>query len=355
MYKKLHWLCNSPSPYNNFLFAYLAKNLPCEFQVHYLQVDGTEHQSLMKAHNQYKWRIIKNELFDKLLLREAFSKESLFIIGGWQKPIYIGLFLISKGRYVLWTDTPQINRKRNILKEYLRSGFLKFVFLNAKAIMGTGIAALAVLKEMSAPADRLINFPYWVDIPDINPTIMADKTHKFSILSVGRLIQSKAFHHIIDLAEKLRNCGYTNFIIKLVGDGPEYQNLEKMIIKLNMESYISLIGWLEYEDVLKEIKTCDLFIHPAAFEPYGVVVLEAMAHGKAVITSDRTMAGVDRIVTGINGYLYKFGDVEELAKNVMHLIDGKEDRDRIGKNAYKTALKWHIDKALRIVNRLLET
>ena len=108
-----------------------------------------------------------------MLLREAFSKESLFIIGGWQKPIYIGLFLISKGRYVLWTDTPQINRKRNILKESLRSGFLKFVFLNAKAIMGTGIAALAVLKEMSAPADRLINFPYWVDIPDINPTIMA--------------------------------------------------------------------------------------------------------------------------------------------------------------------------------------
>lgn len=355
MYKKLHWLCNSPSPYNNFLFDHLANNLPCEFQVHYLQMDGTEHQSLIKAHNNFKWRIITNGLFDKVLLREALNKESLFVIGGWQKPVYIILFLIAKGRYVLWTDTPQINRKRNILKEYLRSGFLKFIFHNAKAIMGTGVPSLKVLNQMGASHDKLINFPYWVNIPNINLPVTEGKKGNFSILSVGRLIPLKAFGHLIDLAVKLKNYGFSDFMIKLAGDGPEYQNLEKMIIKLNMESYISLIGWLEYEDVLKEIQTCDLFIHPAAFEPYGVVVLEAMARGKPVITSDCTMAGVDRIVTGINGYLYRFGDIEGLVKIVIHLMGDKDDRNRLGRNAYKTAMDWRVDKALRIVNRLLET
>lgn len=355
MYKKLHWLCNSPSPYNNFLFDHLANNLSCEFQVHYLHVDWLAHQSFMKSKNSYTWRLIKGEVFDKTLLKEAHSKESLFVVGGWQKLVYISLFFIAKGRYVLWTDTPQINKKRNIVKDYLRSILLEFVFTHAKAILGTGVPSLKVLNQMGASHDKLINFPYWVNIPNINLSVTEGKKGNFSILSVGRLIPLKAFGHLIDLAVKLKNYGFSDFMIKLAGDGPEYQNLEKMIREKKVESHVILLGWLDNNDVLKEIQACDLFIHPAAFEPYGVVVLEAMAHGKAVITSDRTMAGVDRIVTGINGYLYKFGDVEELAKNVMHLIDGKEDRDRIGKNAYKTALKWHIDKALRIVNRLLET
>ena len=169
------------------------------------------------------------------------------------------------------------------------------------------------------------------------------------------MIQLKAFHHIIDLAEKLRNCGYTNFIIKLVGDGPEYQNLEKMIREKKVASHVILLGWLDNNDVLKEIQACDLFIHPAAFEPYGVVVLEAMARGKPVITSDCTMAGVDRIVTGINGYLYRFGDIEGLVKIVIHLMGDKDDRNRLGRNAYKTAMDWRVDKALTIVHNLLET
>lgn len=355
MYKKLHWLCNSPSPYNNFLFDHLANNLPCEFQVHYLHVDGPEHQSFIKSKNSYTWRLIKGEVFDKTLLKEARSKESLFVVGGWQKLVHISLFFIARGRYVLWTDTPQINKKRNIVKDCLRSIFLEFVFTHAKAVMGTGVPALKALNQMGASHDKLINFPYWVNIPNINLSVTEGKKGNFSILSVGRLIPLKAFGHLIDLAVKLKNYGFSDFMIKLAGDGPEYQNLEKMIREKKVESHVILLGWLDNNDVLKEIQACDLFIHPAAFEPYGVVVLEAMARGKPVITSDCTMAGVDRIVTGKNGYLYKFGDIEGLAKIVIHLMGDKEDRNRLGRNAYKTAMEWHVDKALRIVNSILET
>lgn len=355
MYKKLHWLCNAPSPYNNFLFDHLANNLPCEFQVHYLHVDEPEHRPFLKSKNSYAWRLIKGGIFDKILLKEARCKESLFVVGGWQKLVYLRLFFIAKGRYVLWTDTPQFNKKRNILKDYLRSILLEFVFTHAKVIMGTGVPSLKMLNQMGAPHDKLINFPYWVNISNINLSVTEDKKGNFSILSVGRLIPLKAFDHLTDLAVKLKNYGFSDFVIKLTGDGPEYQILKKMIREKKVESHVTLLGWLDNNDVLKEIQACDLFIHPAAFEPYGVVVLEAMAHGKPVIASDSTMAGVDRIVSGINGYLYRFGDIEELAKIVIRIMGDKDIRNRLGRNAYKTAVEWRIDKALAIVQNLLET
>lgn len=354
MYKKLHWICNSPSSYNNYLFDHLANNLPCKFQVHYLYVNGPECRSSIKNKNSYTWRLIKSAVFDKTLLKEARSKESLFVIGGWQKLVHISLFFIARGRYVVWTDTPQINKKRNMLKDCLRSIFLKFIFTHAKAVLGTGMPALKVLNQMGAPHDKLINFPYWVNTPDINLLVTEGRKDQFSILSVGRLIPVKAFGHLLELAAKLKNYGFGDFMIKLAGDGPEYQNLEKMIKEKKIESYVTLLGWLDNNDVLKEIQACDLFVHPAAFEPYGVVVLEAMAHGKPVIVSDCTMAGVDRIVTGKNGYLYKFGDIEELAKIVIHLMGDKDDRNRLGRNAYRTAMEWPVDKALTIVHNLLK-
>lgn len=350
-WKKINWICHSPSPYNDFLFKYLASQLPCDFQVHFLKVSGTEHQAVLMDGVGYSWREIDTETSDSILLREARSRDVLFVVGGWDRVIFQRLFYIAKGRYIIWNDTPWLSKKRSPIKAIVRGVLLRWVFQNALAVMGTGRPALAALEKMGAAPEKLVNFPYWVEVPD-EPTHSKRSGNPLVILAVGRLINLKSFDHLVFLADLLRNAGADSIVVRIAGDGPEFGNLAREIQVRGLESRVQLLGWLNNQQVRDQLRECDIFIHPSSWEPYGVVVLEAMAQAKVVITSDATMAGVDRIANSENGFVYRYGAIDELTELVLHLKDDEALRSRLGGNAFATASQWRVSRALEILDQI---
>src|SRR5205085_10597819 len=126
----------------------------------------------------------------RLAMRE---EESFFVIAGWNDLAVISLLnlLIHFGRrFAIWTDTPRTDQRRSPLKAVLRSGWLRFVFRHATSVMGTGSPALGALSEMGCPAEKLVNFPFFVDLQRFTSLARRDKVSPrdgLVFLSSGRL------------------------------------------------------------------------------------------------------------------------------------------------------------------------
>jgi glycosyltransferase involved in cell wall biosynthesis len=96
----------------------------------------------------------------------------------------------------------------------------------------------------------------------------------------------------------------------------------------------------------------DVFVLPSAFEPWGLVVNEALCFGLPVITSDKVGATGDLVQEGINGFIYPAGDVVALTARLQNLLLSAEDRrTSMGAASRKLVSHWSYRE---VVEGLLE-
>ena len=81
---------------------------------------------------------------------------------------------------------------------------------------------------------------------------------------------------MLEAINLVRKSGQT-VTLDLGGGGPEQKQLVKLIDRLGLTEVVNLVGWVD--DVSQFLKDGDLFILPSRDEPFGIVVLEAMASG----------------------------------------------------------------------------
>jgi glycosyltransferase involved in cell wall biosynthesis len=114
----------------------------------------------------------------------------------------------------------------------------------------------------------------------------------------------------------------------MVGEGEEYDNLQKLILQNKLEDRVKLLGYLkDTEPLLYELlQGCDFFLFPSYEEGYGIVIAEAIAAGKPVIAYELPHYGKafnHSIIT------VPKGDVDALKRKVGALVAGRIDLDAI--------------------------
>jgi glycosyltransferase involved in cell wall biosynthesis len=96
----------------------------------------------------------------------------------------------------------------------------------------------------------------------------------------------------------------------------------------------------------------DVFVFPSLYEGLGVSLLEAMAAGLPVVTTDRPPMN-EIVQTGINGLLIPAGDPAALATAVVHLAEDPPTRSRLGEAAKRTVTsQFNIEGVVRQVEGL---
>ena len=146
------------------------------------------------------------------------------------------------------------------------------------------------------------------------------------ILGIGRLVRQKGFDVLI---EAFAASGLDTHDLLLAGDGPERAELELLARKLHIEARMKFLGRADRATVAGLLRGCEFFVLPSRQEPLGIVNLEAMAAGKAVIAS-RT-GGVGEIVAdGETGLLTPGEDAMSLAGALRRLAGDKTLRERLG-------------------------
>ena len=114
---------------------------------------------------------------------------------------------------------------------------------------------------------------------------------------------------------------------------------------------ISFIGYVNFNLLPKFYAISDLFIHDTHNEPWGVSVQEAIACGVTVIASDKVGAAHDLIVEGVNGFVFKAGDVSLLSKKITQSLSLDSEKK---KSANKEILsKWNYQTTLENILKVV--
>jgi L-malate glycosyltransferase len=146
-----------------------------------------------------------------------------------------------------------------------------------------------------------------------------------SFFVAARLSEQKGLDHLIKAVHLLKEKGVNSFDLVIGGDGPDRQKLEQLAANLGIAERCRFIGGLNREQVRDEMQKCDVFVLSSLHETFGVVVGEAMACGKPVIST--RCGGPEFIVTGENGVLVNVGDAQALADAMSDFIAGRKHFD----------------------------
>jgi len=145
------------------------------------------------------------------------------------------------------------------------------------------------------------------------------KTGK-SFFVAARLVEEKGLSHLIKAVHLLVEKGLKSFELVIGGDGPVRQSLEMMVQTLGISKYCRFLGALNREQVRAQMQDCDAFVLSSLRETFGVVVGEAMACGKPVIST--RCGGPEFILNEQTGVLVDVGSPEALAAAMEDFISG---------------------------------
>ena len=129
----------------------------------------------------------------------------------------------------------------------------------------------------------------------------------------------------------------------MVGDGPERNENEQLCRELKICENVRFLG---KQDAIEEIlSVSDLFIMPSESESFGLAALEAMACKVPVISTNA--GGLPELnIDGYCGYMSNVGDVEEMAKNAIMILENEDTLKEFKEHAYLRAKDFDLEKIL---------
>ena len=152
-----------------------------------------------------------------------------------------------------------------------------------------------------------------------------------TIISVGRLAEQKNQKMLIEAFSKIAN-EYPSYKLKIFGAGPLEEKLKRQIEELKLSDRILLCGVCD--DIKTELEKAKIFVLSSDYEGMPNALIEAMAVGLPVISTNCPCGGPKELIGNEkNGLLIEVGNVENLTKKMKYLIENQEDAVRMGKNA----------------------
>jgi glycosyltransferase involved in cell wall biosynthesis len=108
----------------------------------------------------------------------------------------------------------------------------------------------------------------------------------------------------------------------IAGDGPLRKQLEAMIPP-DLKDRVKWLGFLQFADAAITYRACEVLVHPAEYEPWGLVIVEAVACEKAVITTSVVGAAVEMVKHNVNGIIVPPRSAEALADAISQITVGQ--------------------------------
>lgn len=148
------------------------------------------------------------------------------------------------------------------------------------------------------------------------------------LLSIGRLVRQKD-HKTLLAAFAALATEFPDWDLRIIGEGELRADLEQQVAALGLKDRVALPG--EVRDVAQEYARAQIYVQPALYESFGLVVAEAQGHGLPVIGFADCLGVAERVQDGANGLLVAGADrVEALAKGLRQLMAQPELRTVLG-------------------------
>lgn len=221
----------------------------------------------------------------------------------------------------------------------------KIKFDNAKIIFCPSHDLLRHVRSQGIAQQNIYRIPNMVRT---NPPFVWRERRQLCVIgTMGRFVAKKGFDIFIQSLSILKSQGMI-FRAVMAGTGEEEKNLKALAAEHGIRDIVHFPGWIEDKDTFFD--DIDIFCLPSLHEPFGIVLLEAMAHGLPSIATN-SEGPSEIIINGHDGIIVEKGSAEQIALSIRQLMDEPVKFRRLSKNAFETVYE-HYD--IGIVSKQLE-
>lgn len=301
------------------------------------------------------WTLIRDERFDAVLIAGYYFASAWIALAAAKCHGTPALFVSDSHSLRSW-------RAQSGWKLRIKKVLLRRIFSLVDAVIVSSTGGIEYLKSLGFPEARVVLAPtavdndWWIEQEakvDHGAARAAWKIPDEATVALfcGKLQRWKG---PADLLEAFARAKVADSYLAFAGDGPERSNLERRAIELGIASRVRFLGFLNQSQLPSAYRAADLFVLPSLFEPFGLVVNEAMLCGLPVAVSDRVGARFDLVRPGENGYVFPAGDVGALSAILGEILPDPEKRARMGAASRQRMETWspreYADGFARAVN-----
>jgi len=301
------------------------------------------------------WGLIRKSHFDAAIL------PGYFYFTAW---IAIAAARLSGTPIVFVTDSHSLRswNAQSPWKLRFKKWLVRQIFSLGSAVMVSSSGGVEYLKSLGFSSDRIFLVPtavdndWWTEQASNVDRIAVRASWKIPADGAVALFCAKLqrWKAPMDLLEAFASANVSKSYLVYAGDGPERSNLERRAADLGLTDRVRFLGFLNQSQLPAAYRAADLFVLPSLFEPFGLVVNEAMLCGLPVAVSDRVGAKFDLVRPDENGYVFPAGDVDALAAVLRQILLDPEKRARMGAVAQRRMETWspreYADSVVRAVN-----
>jgi glycosyltransferase involved in cell wall biosynthesis len=300
--------------------------------------------------------------FNPSIFLVPFQKFDLFLVGGYGFPTVMIAILLLKLFNKNWTmmidgiAPPRLKSE----KWYVRA-VQRFFTKGANAYLVNGTSAKKWLNQFGIAGKKVFNQFLTVDVSYFTENEKASRERRSLIrnryaisedaavvMYVGRLVRHKGISDLIHATENLIENKNYRVTALIVGEGEQRDSLE--LETKNLYGQVVFTGQIPLSDLRLCYYASDIFVLPTHYDPWGLVINEAMACALPVITTNAAGASLDLIKN--NGYVIRPGDVHSLSSAIEALMDAKL-RKAFGEESRRIISKWTYKESLESFENML--
>jgi glycosyltransferase involved in cell wall biosynthesis len=229
---------------------------------------------------------------------------------------------------------------------WLRKKWCRYQYLKALA----KVDVLVALTEGDAAEWRKVHshvvvIPNFVHLNDVAISTLKNKR----VIFVGRFDYQKQPMEMLRIWEKIYPL-HPDWQLVIYGEGEQQQELEDKARSLDM----NIVIHQPTENIFDCYRDSSILLSTSLFEPFGLVIPEAMSCGLPVVAYDCPYGPPEIIKDGVDGFLIKGGNVEEFANRVCQLIEKVKLRIEMGKEGFSSSQRYRVDLIMPRWIKLIE-
>jgi len=298
-------------------------------------------RSFLGLTNPDVWSLIRKGHFDVVVMYTGYLCATFWIAMLAAK--------MSRTSVVFGTDASDLApRDGNKWKIRVKKMLWPGLFNLADTVIVPSSAGVAMMRQLGIPAEKIVLTPYSVNNPWwIAKSRAVDRRAvraRWNIPEDSAVVLFSAklqpWKRPLDLLRAFAKLTTGDSYLVFAGDGPLRETLEAEARILGVAERVRFLGFVNQSVLPETYSASDILVLPSDYEPFGVVVNEAMLCACCVIASDRVGAGPDLIRNGETGFVFPAGDVDRLATLLNSIVGAPDVYKRMGNAARSRMESW---------------
>ena len=326
---KVHVIFVEPAQYSLDLVNNIYSNASVSFLYSNSKaVDNTSNDSLSNSYYCDKHSFFQNF---KHFVTVGFNNKFI-VSNGYTHWSFRLLFLISffKKNYIgIESDTPYSKKKG--LKKIIKKLYLKIIFSNqfTLGLSGGNGTHMDLFLKYGMDKHRVFLLPMMIDNQKFFRIIKKQSSSILTFLYVGRLDPEKNVNLLINAFKSKFESNNNSVKLIIVGAGSCEKELKN---KSESNKNILFKGKLFGDELIDTYHQADVLVLPSVFEPWGLVVNEALSSGLAIICSNAVGAADDLVIKPDAGWVFNSDDQKELEKLFSYCSEHQEEVKKKAQN-----------------------